>query len=277
MWHLGFLYIGNIGRKESVMTKECNWPECGRNAISRGFCSRCYQRAKREDNWKDPWEYWEPPIGRDAECKWPECREKNHTLGYCKSHYDRARYIDNFTDPWNDSVPPSWYGLTECSWPGCGDIPKARGFCAKHYCRAQQVESFDSPWDVWESQNRPEKSTYYGWSGKNCRWPGCLIRDINGHGMCVKHHSRAKRIGVFDSPWEVWGHGVCIECGHKIVSDTQQSPRTCSKLCRDRHYRASNPDAVRASSEKRRAAKNGVHISDVDLQWLRETTEDCYL
>lgn len=79
----------------------CRWPECERPAKTKGFCSRDYERGRRECNLEDPWTTWAPIKIKYDECRWPECSvSKIKARGLCRDHYRRAGLVGDMEEPW---------------------------------------------------------------------------------------------------------------------------------------------------------------------------------
>lgn len=122
----------------------CKWPGCDNKQRSKGFCARDYARAKRANNYVDPWvgkemRVYATNVGR--ECRWPECSEPAAYSGLCRRDYSRAKRLKNHVDPWNDWATTCLCVICGTSW----ESPRNANlrFCS-NTCRMKQWK-IDNP------------------------------------------------------------------------------------------------------------------------------------
>jgi hypothetical protein len=91
--------------------KICSVDGCGRPAIARGWCDRCYQRWRKHG---DP--AYEKPK---PTCLVDGCESAARKRGWCALHYNIWRREGGLEQP--------------CLVGDCNDAAIARGWCARHY------------------------------------------------------------------------------------------------------------------------------------------------
>lgn len=70
--------------------RTCSSDNCDRPAVSRGLCSKHYQRWKYRSKRGGP--ELPPKLNSQwVECSWPGCDARSHARGLCKRHYYKAK------------------------------------------------------------------------------------------------------------------------------------------------------------------------------------------
>lgn len=110
----------------------CEWPDCGRIALQRGFCPRCAKRAESVGNYEDPWLEWRDTRRRadlHPPCRWPGCTDLgDEGRGLCCKHWSRAKQAGNWAEPW-----VAWKSARSRECGVCGSLLVDR-FVSALYC-----------------------------------------------------------------------------------------------------------------------------------------------
>lgn len=109
----------------------CLWPDCEKPKRSKGFCPRDYARAKRANNFEDPWvgkEVRVYGVNLGQECRWPDCENAAEYGGLCRRDYSRAKRLGNHVDPWNGWDTSGTCETCGKSWESGRNLKK--GFCS---------------------------------------------------------------------------------------------------------------------------------------------------
>ena len=157
------------------------------------------------------------------------CETLSHRAGRCAAHYAHA-------------LAAGECGSAElCKWPDCDRIGSSRQMCGTHYARARSVNEYDTPWIAWEIRQAERAAKL----PKHCGWPECPTALVHSNGFCKMHARRAKWVGTFDKPWELWIlGGNCVVCG-KWADGTIRNQRFCSMECNLADWKRRNPERLR--------------------------------
>lgn len=148
----------------------CAWDGCDRKPFARGYCSRCYQRARKHGGMAKVRE-WNPQAGP---CSAEGCEEPATIKGLCKPHYMR-QYRHGDLD-----VQPTVRQGPTCSVEGCDEKPHGRGLCNKHWARRRRHGDANAPV---ESRQRNK--------GLTCSGPEC-DRPAVARGLCNTHDAQQR-------------------------------------------------------------------------------------
>ncbi len=179
----------------------CKTDFCDREAVSQGYCRKCYKREKRKGT------IINVEIKNTGSCIKEGCNRPQYSKGLCEPHY---RQIQRANNPTKCSVEGcdkpnvanglcrkhysrvySGRGLQDpvkeqklCSVEGCGGKHQAKGFCLKHYTRF--LEHGDPNIVL------PIKNTI------PCEFPGCKYK-VKVSGLCSYHKRRKLKLGYPES------------------------------------------------------------------------------
>ena len=148
-------------------TVHCSQPDCESYAVSRGMCSKHYQRWLRH---RDPnvvltsTGHPKPELNPKLQCQVVGCSSRAERRGWCAKHYKRflrhgsteitgkpgrtsAREID-ILDLCRSTLEPT----------GCNNLARAHGLCDKHLrlqaiCRLPGYDRYHEPNNIYCSQH----------------------------------------------------------------------------------------------------------------------------
>lgn len=199
----------------------------------------------------------------DDTCTVEGCDRPLKSRVYCNPHTTRLyQYGDVLADkpikPRSSKaeIPES------CIADGCDRKPKSRKLCAKHYDRWTRRGSWDDWQDPGCSIDGCERS-HYGGPGKWCR---VHYRRWKTHGDPHTVLQPSQRMPRPSEPCSIAGcarrrryrNGLCQ--GHYAIPFTRRWGRA---------WRKANPDKVKATYHRRRAAKKDAPVNDLTAQqWI---------
>ena len=117
--------LGLVTRDDKDL-KVCCVEGCSRQMLAKGFCSKHYQRFKKNG---DP-KRIKAVRYHGQKCGAKGCDNAARIRGYCRLHYSRWRKNGHTNAP--DMALNSGY---KCSVQGCENGAYCRGWCQKHYAR----------------------------------------------------------------------------------------------------------------------------------------------
>ena len=91
-WSVGAMTYRDLPR--------CQYPDCGREAVGRGWCRTHYMQARRTFLRTGVWPTELVPILPPAPCSKDCCWGKHYARGLCTKHYYRAYYHYRKTGVW---------------------------------------------------------------------------------------------------------------------------------------------------------------------------------
>ena len=118
--------------------RPCQSEGCDREVVSKGLCSKHYQRARfgvtpRSDRKTGP--HPVPTFAPiDGKCGVEDCGRELKQRGLCTLHYGRLYHYGAIGD-----AKPTQKCATRvpCAVEGCGKPARGKGYCATHYRRVQ--------------------------------------------------------------------------------------------------------------------------------------------
>ncbi len=182
---------------------KCRLESCDREAVSQGYCRKCYKREKRKGTIVNV------EVENTGSCIKEGCNRPQYSKGLCEPHY---RQIQRANNP------------TKCSVDGCDKPNVAKGFCKKHYGRAYHGR---------EIQDKIKEQ-------RLCSVDGCGGK-YHAKGLCRKHYFRVMRTGSVESA-QVVNTGLCIVCNERLQSTLNMCERCYQyhKNHTDAEYRKRN-------------------------------------
>lgn len=108
-----------------LMASECQVIECGRDAITRGYCEMHYRRVLKTGN-PGP----TGPLRVRGQCRIDGCDASVDARGLCHGHYQRVLRNSRLRVD-----RPLRRGRSMCSVEGCDRVAEKRGYCPAHYKR----------------------------------------------------------------------------------------------------------------------------------------------
>lgn len=176
----------------------CAIEDCGRGALSRGWCKKHYRRWLRHG---DPL----PVAPQPTPCRGPNCPNTvgpRSVSGLCHTHRAQLRRGADLTPikPW--SRGGHWPSV--CSVEGCDRPHKTNGMCGAHYARWLKGSDLFAPFQ--------RRGVFTGCSVEACTRP-----HLSG-GYCKRHHAvlvgRFQKHGITrrqaDELYESQGHGCAV-------------------------------------------------------------------
>ncbi len=183
---------------------KCKSESCDREAVSQGYCSKCYKREKRKGTIVNV------EVENTGLCNKEGCSRPKHAKGFCETHYRQIQRPNN---------------MVKCSVEGCGKPNVANGLCRKHYGRVYTGRGLQDP--IKEE--------------KLCSIEGCT-RKCHAKGFCFKHYERFLNHG--DPSILLIGKNIgnCTECGERkaVCKGMCNRCRNRWRSANDEGYRAKN-------------------------------------
>ncbi len=156
---------------------KCKTDSCDREAVSQGYCRKCYKREKRNGTIVNV------EMENIGLCTKDGCSKPKHAKGLCETHYRQIQRANN---------------QTRCSVDGCDKPNVANGLCRKHYSRLYRGQGLEDP--IKEQ--------------KICSVEGCGGKH-QAKGFCSKHYTRLLEHGDPSIVLIGKNRGNCSKCGER--------------------------------------------------------------